>query len=444
MRMKIITYLILVPWLLAIPLLSPVLAEECDQAVFNVFTGQVPDHTISYQTKQPPEWKQIWDKGRKLFQQKKYARAQVQYELLLSRKENIDQARWEYVSILMCRQLWQQAATELSLLISHEPDRPEYQLAAAEIALAIKEYTIAAQQYAQLYKQQYEKTSCIDDKARILTGYIAALDGMENGDDPLPLIEQLVTLRPEDDDLQKRVAALALKKNRYQKALTIYNRLKKDWQEDQEILEGLAIVHESLGNSEEAAAYLQQLIGLNDQNEKAHERLIDYYHRVNNRAMELKHVEALLGIMVDDCALMELAARLHFEQNRPDRALQYYNRLLSRQPDNQQFGQQKEKTLHLVAMQLVALVENSGSELLWQDLVRVTADRVGIYRAIAHILREQGRWHELIEVLDIIHHEVPGDIVIHDELTFLQKERARGSVLASFQNTDSQDSVIRQ
>ena len=434
--------------------LSSASAAECNQTVFNIHLDLLPDYSITYQDGKLPEWKKIWDLGRELLQQKKFDKAQVQYELLLSLKDNIDQARWEYAAILTGRQQWQKAETELAVLIAHEPDRPEYQLAAAEISLRVDDFSLAVKLFSRLYQQFAEngENHCVDDKVRILSGYITALDGIGNDEKILPLIEQLVVLQPKNDDLQKRVAALVLNQNQYQKALVMYSRLKKDWendqqkewQEDQEILEGLASVNESLGNRDESAVYLQQLVGLDKDNREAHARLVEYYHWIENRAMELKHLEILITLQGDDCGLMELAARLHLEFERPDRALEYYNRLLTRQPDNLKYGQQKEKVLHQVAVQLVALVENSGSDQLWQDLVQITEDRVGIYRAISRILREQGRWDELFQVLQIIQHEVPGDVVTDGALTDVFKEQAWSNTLVSSRNVDAQDSVIRQ
>ncbi len=440
--MKKLLYLFLsATLLLMLSLPLSVSSVECDQSVLNFGSGQVPGHFIVYQDDLVPEWKKIWDRARSLYKQKKFGQAQVQYELLLARKENVDQARWEYVSILMCLEQWQRAVAELGVLISHDPDRAEYQLAGAEIALGRGDFSSAVKVYAPLHEQCIV-TGCNDDTIRILTGYIAALEGLGRVEVLMPLMEQLIRLRPDDYALQKRSADIAIKNDQPQRALVILGTLLQNNQEDPEVLQRVAWIQMSLGNRVEAASYWQQVVGLNGECREAHEQLIGYYHWLENPAMELKHVEALLLIMPDDSNLLEQAGRLHLALDRPDRALEYYGVLLSLQPGNRSIEQLKQQALHEFAGKLLVLVENNGPGMLWQDLAQVTTDHAGVYLAMADMLREQGRRDKLIEVLFVIHHEIPGDAGIRNELAILLKEQGRGNILASSRDTDSRDPVI--
>ena len=423
--------------MLEIHLPSVLPAADCRQKVPSFSSGQVLGHFITYKDAPDPEWKKTWDQARKLYTQKKYGQAQIQYELLLAGKNNIDQARWEYVTILICRKQWQRAGVELAVLISHDPARPEYQLARAEVALGRGDFSSAVKLYAQLYAQQCAVGGCTGDKVRILSDYITALEGLGRITTLIPLMEQLVRLRPKDYALQKRIADTAMKIGQPEKALLILSNLEKDNPEDLEVLQGVARVQMSLGNSREAAAYWQKVVGLDGENREAHEQLIEYYHGIGNQAMELKHIEIQLSTEPDDSKLLEQAARLNLALDRPDRALEYYNWLLSLQPGNRNIEQQKNRALHELAAKLLALIENTGSVLLWQDLVQVTDDRVGVYRTLADMLRALGRRDALIQVLLIIHNEVPGDAVIGDELATLLKKQRRGDILASFGEGDS-------
>ena len=414
---------------------------ECDQNILDFGSGQVPGHFITYQDDLAPEWKKIWDQARSLYKQKKYKQAQVQYELLLVRKENIDQARWEYVSTLICLEQWQKAEAELGVLISHDPDRPEYQLAEAEIALGSGDFSSAVKVYAPIYKQS-KVSGCNDDTVRILTGYTQALGGLGRFEVLTPLMQQLIRLRPDDYELQKRSADIAIKNNQPQRALVILSTLVQSNQEDPEVLQSLARIQMSLGNRMDAALYWQQVIGLNGECREAHEQLIDYYHWLKNPAMELKHVESLLSVLPDDNNLLEQAGRLQLVLDRPDRALEYFGLLLSQQPGNKVFDQLKQQAMQEFAGKLLILVENNGPGMLWQDLAQVTTDHAGVYLAMADMLREQGRRDKLIEVLLVIHHEIPGDSVIRNELAALLKEQGRGNILASTWDADSRDPVI--
>ncbi len=141
--------------------------------------------------------------------------------------------------------------------------------------------------------------------------------------------------------------------------------------------------------------------------------------------------------------LLERAGQLQLALDRPDRALEYYDILLSRQPGNKVIEQLKQQALREFAGKLLILVENNGPGMLWQDLAQVTTDHAGVYLAMADMLREQGRRDKLIEVLLVIHHEIPGDAVIRNELAALLKEQGRGTILASSRNADSsRDPVI--
>jgi len=419
-----------------------VTAGQYGQPAFSANAAQIPDHFITYQDDPGPEWKKIWDQARRLYARKKYGQAQVQYELLLASKDNVDQARWEYVTILMCRRQWQKADAELALLISHDPDRPEYQMARAEIVLGSGDFRQAVTLYAPLYQQQCAGTVSAEDKARTLSGYIAALEGLGRTSSLIPLLEQLVRLRPEDYALKKKTADIALRIGQSRRALAILRSLEQGNPEDVEVLRGLARVLTALDNSREAAAYWQQIIGLDGESREAHELLIKYYREAGNQAMELKHVAALLSLVPGDNNLLAQAARLNLALGRPDRALEYYNWLLNLHPGNKEIEQQKRLALHELAAKLLALIENTGSDMLWQDLVQVTDDRIGVYRTLADMLREQGRRDKLIQVLLVIHKEVPGDDVTGDELAALLNERGPVDILASSREVDSRSPEI--
>ena len=415
--------------------------ESCAQTLFPVNNGKSAARLISYQDELAPEWKKIWDLARELTVAQKYVQARIQYELLLSQKNNIDQARWEYVSVLMCLQQWQKAQAELVGLLSHDPDRPEYQLAAAEIALNRGDYAGAVTLFATLYQKQCKISRCTADKARILTGYVDALEGMGRFSALIPLMEQLVALQPTDYGLLKRFAEISLKNNQPDRALVLLRRLQKETPADAMVFLELAQLYDSLGNIEASATCYQQVVGLNPGNVKAHKQLINYYRLRRNPAMELKHTEAVLANGQDKEDLLQQAARLNVILQRPDRALEYYNLLLALDSGNKEIRRKKDAVLHALAAQLLTLIENSGSTMLWQDLVRVTEDRIGVYRALADILRRQGRRSELIEVLLVVSHEVPSDQRVRHELKVLLKQQGQENIFAA-RETGSLEPVI--
>ncbi len=416
--------------------------ESCARGLFTFNNDESAAHVISYQDELAPEWKKIWDRARELTATQKYVQARIQYERLLTKKDNIDQARWEYVSVLMCLKQWQKAQAEITGLLSHDPDRSEYQLAAAEIAQGSGDFSAAVVLYAPLYEQQCRVRHCTADKIRILSGYVDALEGLGRYSALVPLMEHLVDLQPTNYDLQKRFAEIALKNNQPERALVLLRKLQQTTPSDYIVFKELAQLYDALGDTEAAATCLQQVVGLDPANIEALEQLISYYRLHGNAAMELKHTEVLLAATgLDKEELLQQAARLNVVLQRPDRALEYYNLLLVLDAGNKEIRRQKDAVLHALAAQLLTLVENSGSTMLWQDLVQVTEDRIGIYRALADILRTQGRRKELIEVLLVIRHEVPADQSIQKELKILLKQQGRGNILA-FRETGSSELVI--
>ncbi len=405
---------------------SAISAVDCEQAS----PGFSTEYFISYQDDSAPEWKKLWDQARTLYSQKKYDQALVQYELLLAGKDNIDQARWEYVTVLICRRQLQKAGAELAVLISHDPDRWEYQLAEAEVAVGSGDFISGVERYAQLYSR-HTAAGSTGDREQILSGYIDALEGLGKFTDLMPLMEQLAVLRPADSGLKLRMAATAIKTDQPRKALAILRGLAKQNPENLKVLQELARVLTAMGSEKEAGACWQQVIGIDPADREANRQLITYYQVAGNLSMELKHVERLLLLVPDDTELLAQAGRLNIALDRPDRAIGFYNCLLSLQPDNSEIEQQKDRALHDFAAKLVDLIENTGSSLLWQDLVQVTDDRIGVYHALADMLRAQGRRAALIQVLLVIHNEVPGDEVTGAELENLLKEQAGSDILAS-------------
>jgi len=426
---------------LALLSMSMAFAEATVDTAPHVWDGgreSFTDHVTTYQENSAPKWKKIWDQARVLYGKGKYEQARIKYEQLLSRKDNIDQARWEYVTVLMAVKQWHKAAIELGRLSNDDPGRSEYELARAEIALGQGDFEEAIKIYKPRYDRCYATSDHTGDKADILIGYIAALEGLKKWDTLSPLLEELIRLRPDDSALQKKAAAIALKNNHHRRALLFLDRLAENNPDDSSIFQQMALIHESLGETERAAACWQEVVGLNADCRQAHEKLIKYYQKVGNKAMELKHIQALLRLQPADKALLERSAQLHLDMNRPDHALENYNLLLSLQPGSSEIIHRKKLAVQQVAIQLLSLVENSGSSMLWQDLVQVTADRTEVFRNMATLLRgDETRRNELIEVLRVINDASPGDIAIRDELATLLHEQGRDDILATVMNMDS-------
>ena len=397
----------------------------------------VPDREIKYEETLSPDWKKNWDLARELYRQKKFREALVQYEFLLAEKENIEEARWEYATLLLHLERWKPAGEQLERLIDRGPDNRDYRLAMARVDIETGKIDLAVQLYEQLYNSAPDDTAIVP----VLEGLIKALTLQKRNAEVIPYLEQLMTLQPADPELQMKLAELAMDQGQLDKADKILSALEQSRPDDNAVLQLQAHLQEKLGNSDAEAGYLQQLVANDPDNIEAHHLLFRYYYEQENWAMGLKHVEVLLKKTPNDSGLLEAAAELNIRAGRIDKALEYYNYILVVQPENKNILHKKKEAQKRLAEDLVVLVENNGCQQLWQDLVKVTSDRPGVYREIADLLREKGKTEELIEVLSLICLEDPHDDKTLKELTVMLKERGRNEELKAV--LDKQKSTFK-
>jgi len=411
LSLKRICFLLLAVQLVPAMPAASAAAEGGDSALNRELQG-VSDRKILYADARAPQWKDVWDRARKLVREEKYEEAMIQYELLLGSKANLNEARWEYVAVLTHLEQWQRAAKELTVLLDHEPGKRKYLLARARVALAAGDSKTAAR----LFQGLYVSDTGAPDAREILEGLIAALDGLDHDQKTLDLLEVLLQYAPENAKLRRKTAELAYELGRYRRAGELLQELFDGGVADSFLLRLLARTREHLGEQEAAAVLWQRLVGRQPDDGEAHEHLAGYYHQLGNSAMELRHVENLVRIHPDNPGLLIRAARLNLEQGHADRALEYYNWLLILDPENRVARKGKKQAELTVASNLLALVENSGGTMLWDDLIKVTTDRSGIYRAMADMLRRKGRKKELADVLIMLHQENPEDTLVSREL----------------------------
>ena len=364
--------------------------------------GIVPDHDIQYARGiTVPSWKKEWDRARDLYRRGKTGQALVQYELLLQKKKNIDEARWEFASVLIQQHRWSRAGKELDILVSHEPDNHKYLLARAGVALEEGHAEEAVKLYGLVYQENPEGRDGVD----ALTGLVEALDRQGNSKAELPLLETLLLRKPDEPVLIKRGAALALELGQPAKALTMLQKAARTRPDDIEVLRLLARTEERLGHGDLAAACWQKLVGRNPVDEKANSWLASYYEKAGNLSMALIHVERLLKSDPVNADLMLKAARLDRRLGRPGRALDYYMLYLELRPDDTLVRIERSQIRKGLAMELIALIDGSGQrnlERLWQDLARITRDRSGVFTSMAAWFRLHNRPMAAVEIEKIL------------------------------------------
>ncbi len=380
----------------------------------------VPDRDILYRDAEVPPWKAAWDRARNLSRQGRYEQALAQYKGLLAGKDNVDEARWEYTSILLYLGRWHQAGEQLDILLRNDPKNRRYLLARGRVDLALGQVERAAAIFGRLYEERPAAT----DAAQALSGLIQALEKQKKGVIILPLVEQLILRRPNDSALKIKAADLAAEAGQLDKAQGYLRAVLGQHPGDVRALRRLAQLCERRGRVDAAASYWQLLLAHDARDAQAHRHLVRYFDRRDDRVEELRHVMALLDLFPADTSLLKRAGELNLQTGRADKALDYFTWYLALRPDDLQVQGQREDARRALAVSLLALVENARTQELWQDLVRVTSDRIGVYRAMADLLRKQGKRRELLEVLRIIHQQDPGDRDVTAELARLQRKQA--------------------
>ncbi len=419
-NLRISLAVLLVVLMLAASQPTPGSADNSRPPGSDAAAGLVPDRDILYRDTEIPPWKAAWDQARELSRQKKYEQALARYQGLLAGKANVDEARWEYTSILLYLKRWDRAGEQLDILLRNDPKNRRYLLARARVDLA----SGLVDQAVAIFGRLYEEQPAADDAVQALSGLIQALEEKKKGAIILPLVEQLILRRPDDAELKIKAADLAADNGQIDKARDYLRTVLGQHPHAVQALRRLALLSERQGEPGTAASYWQLLLANDTNDVQAHRHLARYFDRTDNRVEELRHVMVLLDMFPADTALLKRAGELNLQTGRADRALDYFTRYLVLRPDDLQVQGQQEDARRELAASLLALVENAKTQELWQDLVKVTADRVGVYRAMADLLRQQGKRRELTEVLRIIHQQEPGDLEVAAELDRLEKELA--------------------
>jgi len=381
----------------------------------------VPDRDITYSRENnEPDWKTDWDQARDLCRRGLSGQALVQYELVLQKKSTVDEARWEYTSLLMQNQRWQQAGKELDTLLAHEPGSRKFLLARA----MVYQQEDQLEQAIKIYSQLYKKRSKVDNR-EVLLGFISALDRQGSSKAQLKLLEQLVRLSPGDLVLAKQLAELAMEVGEAEKVSAVLGELLQQHPDDVELLRLVARSQGMLGKPEQAAGRWQQVVVLLPADHEANEWLATYYQHKGNLEAALVHVERQLKNDPARIELILIIGRLYEQLDQPGQALDYLNFYLDIVPDDQKIILERDSLRDMMAAELITKIEHMKANLLWHDLETVTSDRAGVFIQVAGLLRTQGKKQKLIEMLLVLHQYDSDNPMLFQELLALLAVQGR-------------------
>ena len=395
----------------------------------------VPARDIAYASQEAPVWKLTWDKAREMSRNRNYDKALTNFTVLLSNKPNLDEARWEYISVLLHLERWYQAEKQLNILLAKGQKKKQYLFAQAKIAL----HTDNQQKAEQLYRQLLTLYPSGHNNITALDGLSSALIGQGKHALALPLVERLMFQMPGSLVYARRAALLYVHIGRFDKAGKLLPQVYEAYSTDKEVLRGCAQAAEQRGDQEVASCFWQELIAVKPYDRAANSALSNYYRLQGNLSMELIHLERLISISDQDISLSKRLAEIFLEKGRADRALEICDSLTVTFPNDQSLLRLRRKALVALATDLLVLVENSGSKLLWEDLLEVTSYRVEVYKIMADFLRAKGELSELADILLLIAKDVPENDPVWLELKGLLVMQGRGKELAALHKNLRQD-----
>ena len=347
-----------------------------------------------------PEWKKQWDLARDLVRRDQLRSAAEAYRQLLLLKPHIEEARWEYGKVLFALQDFAILQPILESLIENDAERPEYLAMVGRVALIKGEYRRAAANLGQVYALRPEG----EYGTAILADLVKALLGTGNNRIAFPLMEQLYLRRKNDQELLLLLARTAKSLGLESKARTYYSRLVQQFSLADTVLLEAAALFTKPESAEEGRIIWEKYLIIHPDYLPFHQRLAEYYLAKNDHRQALPHLVIILDESPETNEnLLLSAARIYSEvEDRPDKALQYFERYLSLHPDREDIATEIRQERTKLVKNLLAIIENNGAEFLWDDLALLNIDRLAVYRLMAARLARAGKGIELAGVLAIL------------------------------------------
>lgn len=367
-----------------------------------LYSAITPDREIvTVDAPDTPLWKSYWDAGRDLARQGNYVAAAEYYKELLLKKPRIEEAKWEYCKILFTLEEFDLATSILESLIEGNPYSLEYISMAGHVALRTKEYRRAVKYLGQVYSREPGG----DEGVLALKGLVDGLLGLGRDAQAFTLLEQLRQRKPDDTRVLEMLAHVAQNLGQFRKSSDYYSLLLNDAGLEKEQLQKAAELFVQAGEKEKALPVWKRILEKDPDNITYHLKACNYFLDTGNSRLALPHI---LSILNNDKHLNQnlllTAARIYVRDfGRADKALRFYERYTKLVPKDKQAAKELDIIRDTIANDLLAIVENNGAEILWNDLLEFTDNRLSIYRLMAKKLEHSGKTKALTSLLEVIY-----------------------------------------
>ena len=387
---------------LILPLVAGVRAGRTETAPI----PQQPPIRVLSQDQAAPQWKSLWDRGRKLAAEGNLAGAATAYGELFSIRPQLEQATWEYCRILLQLGDYGNGAKVVQVLLERKPANADYLFAGGTVAMANGDWQAALRYFGHVL--ELEPTGARSERA--LEGVMTSLRRLGRREMALGAAERLLARRPNDLSLLKETAEEARALGQLDKAGRMLRRLVESTALDTRTMAHLITVFDQPQFAEERAALYEKYLALQPAHSGFRKKLVNRYLQLERYDDALRHLSVLAENDEEGDAYLLQAGQVAYHQaKRPDKALAFLERYVQRHPEDDQTSREVTEIRRLLAEDFLAIVENDGARPLWHDLQKITAQRLEIFREVARLLEARGQGREYREVLSIIHEHYPQD-----------------------------------
>ncbi len=365
-----------------------------------------PDRSIAVVRSTPhPQWKDIWDAARELARKQKYQDAAVVYAQLFKIKPKIEEANFEYGKVLLKIKDFTGVAHVIEALLEIDPLRAEYQLMAGRVAFKNKDYLSAVHHFGRVL----ENDPAGEYSTAAIEGLSDSLRVRGRRELAFSLQEQL-TARNSFESVENiyNLALDAAAIGETEKARWLFGRLLKEEKLDDSVIFQAIQVFDDIEHKETLVELLDEYVRRNPGYLPFRLRLAGYQEEDGDFVHALENLTYLIDHTEDDQTLLLRAADIAFHKiNRPDKALGFFEKYNSKYPGDVTIELQIDRLQTVLANDFLAIVENDGAGHLWNDLDKVTPNRLAIFQKMAVIFEQNEKEMELIRILEIIYKKYP-------------------------------------
>ena len=287
----------------------------------------VPSRQVEQVQKVVPDWKRSWDTARRMVLAGDYPAAVAEYEVLLTQRPGLEEARWELAKTCIQMQDWPHAVSLLDRLLDARKDRRDYLTALANVMVMQKHWGRAVELFSRVLEKSPGDTVAIKGMGR-------GLLSLDRPKEALPYFERAYRHAPDNSEGRRVLADLAYGLGEYEIARPHLVALAAATDASNELLLKTARLHEKLGLQNLAVDYWQRLLKREADNVEAHRRLAVISENGGRFAEALPHLLALNRLVPHDASLSLRIGKALAVTSRGKEALPYLDRYVAAAPDD--------------------------------------------------------------------------------------------------------------